>query len=303
MAQSKHQLAAGLKRNRLNLEDKIRILDYASKNPKKSCRDIATEFSIGKTAAANVLKQSKDIRKEYELFKGNAKTSRVATYSVINEILYKWYGKCCAAGIYPFGRMLQEEALKIKEQLADENLINFTASNGWLESFKARYGIRETRLSGEADDVPVATIRSLIERIPELVKDYELQDIWNMDELELFFKLLPNRALVQKAKSIKGSKKSKARLTTVFFVSADGGKVDEPVVIWRSKIPRCFRNLKDPSRPRGVHYFSNEKAWMNGEIMSEMLSRLGRKMRYEGRNVILYFIHGQCLQSFGYSWG
>ena len=108
-----------------------------------------------------------------------------------------------------------------------------------------------------------------------------------MDELGLFFKLLSNRGLVQKAKSIKGSKKSKARLTTVFFVSDDGGKVDEPVVIWRSKIPCCFSNLKDPSRPRGVHY-SNNKAWMNGEIMSEMLSRLDRKMRYEGRNVILF---------------
>ena len=89
MAQSKHQLAARLKRSRLNLEDKIRILDYASKHPKTSCRDIAVEFSIGKTAAVNILKQSKDLRKGYEFFKGNAKTSRVATYNVINEIVYK----------------------------------------------------------------------------------------------------------------------------------------------------------------------------------------------------------------------
>ena len=41
---------------------------------KKRCRDIATEFSIGKTAAANVLKQSKDLRKEYELFKVRGKS-------------------------------------------------------------------------------------------------------------------------------------------------------------------------------------------------------------------------------------
>ena len=36
-------------------------------------------------------------------------------FSLINEILCKWYGKCCAAGIYLFGSMLQEEAVKIKE--------------------------------------------------------------------------------------------------------------------------------------------------------------------------------------------
>ena len=42
-------------------------------------------------------------------------------------------GKCCAAGIYPFDSMLQEEALKIKESLNDSSLDSFTASNGWLE--------------------------------------------------------------------------------------------------------------------------------------------------------------------------
>ena len=37
---------------------------------------------------------------------------------VINEVVCKWYGKCCAAGIYPFGSMLLE-ALKVKESLND----------------------------------------------------------------------------------------------------------------------------------------------------------------------------------------
>ena len=95
---------------------------------------------------------------------------------VINEILYKWYGKCCAAGIYSIGSMLQEEALKIKESLNDSSLDSFTASNGWLEKWKSCYRIRETRITGEADDVSVSTVRSWIERLPELVKGYK----WKM---------------------------------------------------------------------------------------------------------------------------
>ena len=69
MAQSKHQLTAGLKRNRLNLEDKIRILDYASKNPKKSCMDIAIEFSIGNKVRSyeKITSYLKDMRKQVEL--------------------------------------------------------------------------------------------------------------------------------------------------------------------------------------------------------------------------------------------
>ena len=59
--------------------------------------------------------------------------------------------------------MLQEEALKIKESLNDSSLDSFTASSGWLEKWKSCYGIRETRITGEADDVSVSTVRSWIE--------------------------------------------------------------------------------------------------------------------------------------------
>ena len=43
-----------------------------------------------------------------------------------------------------------------------------------------------------------------------------------MDELRLFFKLRPDKGLTEKAKSKKGGKKAKGRLTVAFFVNADG---------------------------------------------------------------------------------
>ena len=133
-------------------------------------------------------------------------------------------------------------------------------------------------------------MKSWIERIPELVRGYKLEDIWNMDELGLFFKLLPDKGMTEKAKSKKGGKKAKVCLTVTFFVNADGQKVDEPVIIWKSKKPRCFKNLKgrDLSRTLGVHYFATDKAWMNSEIMSDVLKRLDRKMKMQSRNVVLF---------------
>ena len=47
------------------------------------------------------------------------------------------------------------------------------------------------------------TIQSWIDRLPELTAEYELKDIWNMDELGLFFKALPEKGLVQKSKNVK----------------------------------------------------------------------------------------------------
>ena len=65
MAMSKKQLAAGMKRTRLSLEEKIEVLNYVKDHPKKSCRDISEQFKIGKTAASNILRDSKKLRKEY----------------------------------------------------------------------------------------------------------------------------------------------------------------------------------------------------------------------------------------------
>ena len=73
-----------------------------------------------------------------------------------------------------------------------------------------------------------------------------------------------------------------------------GKKVDEPVIIWKSKKPRCFKNLKrrDLIRSLGFHYFANNKTWMNSKIISHVLKRLDRKMKMQSRNVVLFLDNG-----------
>ena len=164
-----------------------------------------------------MVKDGKKLCKKFEFFKGNYKTKRGWQFSLINETLDKWYGKCCAAGIYPFRSMLQEEVLKIKESLKDSSLGSFINSNGCLEKWRAAYGIREMRITGGADDVSIPTMKSWIERIAELVRGYRLEDIWNMDKLGLFFKLLPDEGLIENAKSKKGGKKKLKYILRLFF--------------------------------------------------------------------------------------
>ena len=94
-----------------------------------------------------------------------------------------------------------------------DDLTSFTALNGWLKTFKLAYGIRETRIVGEAGDIPRMTIQSWI------------------DELGLSLKALPEKGLVRKSGSCKGDKNSKQCFPAAFFVAADGSKVSEPVVV------------------------------------------------------------------------
>ena len=115
-----------------------------------------------------------------------------------------------------------------------------------------------------------------------------------MDESGCFFKALPDPGLVQKGKQAKGGKKSKQRFTIAFLVSAAGQKIDEPIFIWKSKLPRCFKGLREPSRPGNVHYFSNSKSWMTSEIFETVLSKLNRKFVFENRKVILFLDNATC---------
>ena len=62
---------------------------------------------------------------------------------------------------------------------------DFTASNGWLESWNTTYGVREKRLCGEADYVSTTAIKAWIEHIPELCQGYEPQNILNLDQTYL----------------------------------------------------------------------------------------------------------------------
>ena len=94
---------------------------------------------------------------------------------------------------------------------------------------------------------------------------------------DYFFKTLPRKGLVEKGRKGRGGKQNKKRCTVALFVPANGFKVCHPIVIWRSKKPRCFKKSKNINRLHGVHYLATAKAWMTTEIMQEVLSMLDKK--------------------------
>ena len=159
--------------------------------------------------------------------------------------------------------MLKEEAMNIKDLLNKPDLNDFKASEGWLDKWKHSYGIREKQISDESFDVSEVTIGSWMERLRKLCKGYQLKDIWNVDESGYFFKALPSKGLAQKMlrwKKCKGGKKSKQRMTVAFFVSANGSKVDKPIVICNSKKRRCFKRTNAASKLKQVSYFADAKS-------------------------------------------
>ena len=100
---SKKREAGKLNKRCLTLDEKNKVLNVVKKR-KMSCRE---QFKIGKTQAANVAKNEASLRAEYENVQGKGckhlKRENHSQYKAINTILYKWFKKCEASGIYVSG--------------------------------------------------------------------------------------------------------------------------------------------------------------------------------------------------------
>ena len=77
-------------------------------------------------------------------------------------------------------------------------------------------------------------------------------------------------------------KKSKVRLTGMTAASATGEKLPM-FAIWKSKNPRCFKNVKHLP----CEYKSQKKSWMDREIFEEWIRKLDRKFPADDQKIAL----------------
>ncbi len=161
-------------------------------------------------------------------------------------------------------------------------ITNFKASNGYITRFVKRYDIKYESKSGESESVSEILVNEWKTKLIEKYSNYELTNVWNIDETGLFWRLIQNNAYSMPEESKKGFKKSKDRVT-LLLVNADGSE-RLLVVIGKSREPRYFRGIKN--LPIWL-YFYNTSAWMTSEILSQIMLKLDKKFKQQKRNVLV----------------
>ena len=115
-----------------------------------------------------------------------------------------------------------------------------------------------------------------------ILSRYELKDIHNADESDLFYQGLPKKTLHLKGEKCSGGKYIKVRLTGMATASATGEKLPM-FVIGKSAKPRCFKYVKSlPCR-----YCAQPKSWMSSFLFDEGVKELDRKFEKENRKIVL----------------
>ena len=153
---------------------------------------------------------------------------------------------------------------------------------GWND-LKKRHGILLHRVHGEANEVNLADAPKSREELRCIISEYELSDVYNMDETGLFYRLEPDATLA--TGPVEGKKKNKERITVALCANATGMDKQKPLLIARTARPRYFGKDFDPI----VYaiYCYNKKAWMTSDLFTEWLENFKRTMRSKKRKVLL----------------
>ena len=162
---------------------------------------------------------------------------------------------------------------------------DFESSPGWLTPFKERHSIVFKNLRGECSSVsPDAVHRWVSDSLPKLMEGYDARDVFNADETDLFWRMLPDKTMAVKGDKCHGGKKSKECITLLVGANMDGSEKLPLLVIGKYANPRCFKGVQ--SLPAA--YESNKKAWINSKLFTKWIKKLDGQFSKQNRQVLMF---------------
>jgi len=256
----------------VTMKKKMEALSRIDKG--ESLKNIAAEFGVGTSTVSDWKKNRerienfcfKMISKDSLDNRCKAKTSKLDT---LDEALFLWFCAERERGLPISGPIIQQKALSLNKQLPHGDP-SFTASQGWLDRWKKRHGVRQLAITGESLSGDNISAEKFKKEFEEFIKQEQLtaEQIYNADESGLFYRMLPSKTLASKLEdSAKGYKKGKDRLTIMACSNASGNHKLPLVIIGKSKNPRALKNVKRTTLP--VVYCSQKSAWMVSDIFKQ----------------------------------
>lgn len=208
-------MASGIKRKALSITDKLNILKKYNEGltGEKKQKDIANKLGLPPSTLRTLLKNRHEIEQRSLLGGSKRQKLKHGKYEELENVLLEWFQQAWSLNCPINGGVITEKAMEIAANL---NLTEISGLTGWLDRFWSRHGIAHRQISGEAESVNNDDTASRKNNVlPSLLRDYAPDDVYNTDELELFFKLMPDKSLVFKNEICHGGKLSKERLTVL----------------------------------------------------------------------------------------
>ena len=268
----------GVKRKRvvLDIPTKLRILDRLENGHK--CVDLAKEFGVGKSTISDI-KTAKDKIREFavscEGSTDGRHTMKPCADERLDKALFTWFTQERHRGTPLSGPIVKEKALWFHQQLNPDDDRTFTASEGWLQRWKNRHGIRQLSIQGEVLSSAGIETEPFKEDLATMMEENQLgpHQLYNADETALYWKLMPSKTLASAGEAqAPGFKKVKDRVSILACANASGSQKLPLLLIGKSQNPRCFKHVNMEKLP--VTYRSQHNTWMTATIFKDWFSNV-----------------------------
>nr|XP_054932244.1 tigger transposable element-derived protein 4-like [Dermacentor andersoni] len=213
----------------------------------------------------------------------------------------------CAESLLIWGYRKSRECVCILQVFSRKDTgeaVDFQLASGCLSSARVAVGrlapgITGCRLgpessvcgkSGSANESNVDDWKK--HTLASLLREYGADDVYNLDEPAISYKMLPTKTSAAKNTAVRGRKQGKERITILFSTNMCGKHKLPLLAVGKNGKPRCFKNAQLPPRDELI-YCHNKKAWVTGAIFEDYVWQLDRKFAATDRNVL--FIVDNCL--------
>lgn len=182
---------------------------------------------------------------------------RRTAHKDLEDKLNEWYNEHREKGSYVSGPMLAQQAIKLHSELGYSG--SFNASNGWLDRFKCRYGIKLSGIQEVKHVTDTSAVGPFKQAVQTLVRDKNLsaEQIYNSDEFDFFWKIMPNPD--SEMNEVKSTVRVyRERITVLACTNATGNHKLPLVCIGRGKASRSFNAAELKNLP--TIYYSQGKS-------------------------------------------
>lgn len=161
----------------VSIDMKLKALNRLNKG--ESVKTVASDLNVGRSTVCGWKKTRRDIESWYakrmcaESF-GERKSMRSSEYEKVSEALYHWFSLQREEGTRISGHVLQEKALQFYKEFNEEGETGFTASSGWLDKWKQRYGVKQRGSGGEKLSAKPTSVSDVNFRFHPVIKKKDL---------------------------------------------------------------------------------------------------------------------------------
>ena len=254
------------KGKRLSESERLEVIAKLSVPSAPSKRSLAREYGVSEGAIRKIMKNKEGIQKRSSLMsdegKRNTLRASIGRFSELEDVLYVWIDSMRRAKLPVPPSLVIVKAKRIAQQLSIPEG-DFKASWQWLSRFRKRRGLQQILLHGEGAEVDKEDPKLLaaLDDLYATISRYDPENVYNMDETGLFFRLLPRYTLLMPFEDLsttRGKKKAKERVSLVVCANATGTHKLPCTMIGKPKSPACSKKRQWP-----IKYFSQGKAWMD----------------------------------------